>query len=306
MQIKVKDGIKRYDYFELEEYLKRIKISDDIKYHLEDITSSMSQLFEHFIGFSDEEVDDYSKRIENFISNINNQTIRSNIRANDLINNDLIFTKNTINEDGIKKIHQVLYPECPSEYRDTENRMGSKDIHGNEYITGFGPYAKDVPKYMSEIIKTFKDEYSYDYSDNPFVAGIILNLLLSKIQPFKDANKRTARVVQNLKVTDRINEYYHTNLKLNPINISERVIEFSLAFDKRFNKVEFNLENDTNDAINNWIDFHLNMVDDQLYFLNNNIKERHSIYPLTLNDKHYGFTNENVNDGSKEIIRRLH
>ena len=306
MVTKVKDGIKRYDYFELEEYLKNIKINDNVKYHLEDITDSMYELFTHFDGYCDEEIDEYSRRVENLITHLDNQTKRSNISSKELIENNLIYNKETISEEGIKNIHQVLYPECPTEYRETENRMGSVDIHGNEYITGFGPYAKDVPKYMSEIIKIFKDEYSYDYSDNPFVAGIILNLLISKIQPFRDANKRTARVVQNLKFTDKINEYYGTNLKLNPINISARVLEYTPVFNKRFNNVEFNLEHETNDAINSWIDFHLNRVEDQLYFLNNNIKKRNSIYPLTLNNKHYGFTTDSINDGTSEIRRRLH
>lgn len=306
METKVKDGIKRYDYFELEEYLNNIKISDNVKYHLEDIADGTYTLFKHFDGFSDEEIDEYSRRIEDYLSLMNNQTERSNISSNELIENNLIYNKNNITEEGIKKIHQVLYPECPTEYRKTENRMGSVDRLGNEYVTGYGPYAKDVPKYMAEIIKIFKDEYSYDCSDNPYVSSIILNLLISKIQPFRDANKRTARFIQNLKLTDRINEYYGSELKLCPVNISGRVLEFTPVFNKRFNGVEFNLEKETNDAINAWLDFHLNMVDDQLYFLNNNIKQRNSIYPLSLNNKHYGFTNESINNGTEEIKRRLH
>ncbi len=302
----MKDGIKRYDYFELQDYLHNIKISDDVKYHLDDITDSTNEFFNRFKGFSDEEVDYYLLKTENYLLHMNKQNERSNINSKDLIDNNLVFNQDNISEDGIKRIHEVLYPECPSEYRDTENRTGSVDIYGNEYVTGFGPYAKDVPKYMAEIIKIFKDEYSYDCSDNPYVASIILNLLISKIQPFKDGNKRTARVIQNLKFTDKINEYYGSNLKLSPVNISGRVLEYTPLFNKRFNNVEFNLEKETNDAINAWIDFHLNMVDDQLYFLNNNIKQRNSIYQLTLNDKHYGFTDENINKGTEEIKRRLH
>ena len=304
MEIKVKDGIKRYDYFELEEYLKKIKINDNVKYHLQDITDSTYELFKSFNGFSDEEIDEYLIEIEDFISNMYEQNGRSNISYKDLINNDLIYNKETISEDGIKKIHHVLYPECPTEYREIENRMGFKDRLGNEYINGFGPYAKDVSKYMAEIIRIFKDEYSYEYSDNPYVSGIILDLLISKIQPFRDANKRTARVVHNLKTTDRFNEYYGTNLKLNPVDISGRVIEYTPNFNKIFNKVEFNLENETNDAINSWIDFHLNRVEDQLFFLNNyNIDN--SIYSLSLNNKHYGFTEETIENGTNEIRRRL-
>ena len=302
----MKDGIKRYDYFDLKEYLNNIKVSDDNKYHLEDIADSTYELFKHFEGFSDEEVDDYSRRVENNLASMNNQNERSNINSKDLVEQNAVYTKKDISEEGIKKIHQILYPECPNEYRDNENRMGSVDIYGNEYVTGYGPYAKDVPKYMSEVIKIFKDDYSYDCSDNPYVAGIIINLLISKIQPFKDANKRTARVIQNLKFTDKINEYYGSKLKISPVNISSRVIEYTPLFNKRFNGVEFNLEHETNEAINRWIEFHLNMVDDQLYYLNNNIKQRSSIYQLTLNDKHYGFTNESINKGTEEIKRRLH
>jgi len=301
----VKDGIKRYDYFKLEEYLKNIKISDSVKFQLEDITDSTYVLFKNFEGYSDEEVDDYSRRVENNFIVFNNLNERSNISSKELLDNNLIYNKNTITEEGIKKIHKILYPECPNEYRDNENRMGSVDIYGNEYVNGYGPYAKDVPKYMAEVIKVFKDEYSYDCSDNPYIAGIILNLLISKIQPFKDANKRTARAIQNLKFTDRINELYGTNLKLSPVNISARVLEYSPVFNKRFNNVEFNLEHETNNAINAWINFHLNRAEDQLYYLNNKIKQRNSIHPLTLETKHYGFTSDNIENGTRQIRRGL-
>ena len=302
----MKDGIKRYDYFELEEYLKNIEISDIVKCHLEEITDNTYKLFKNFEGFSDEEVDEYSKRVESYILHMNHRNERSNISAKELIDNNLLYNKENISEEGIKRIHQVLYPECPSEYRETENRTGSVDIYGNEYVTGYGPYAKDVPKYMAEIIKIFKDEYSYDCSDNPFISSIIIDLLISKIQPFRDANKRTARVIHNLKFTDGINNLFNTNLKLSPINISDRVLEYTPLFNKRFNSVEFNLEHETNEAINCWIDFHLNRVDDQLFFLNNNIKQRNSIYNLSLKDKHYGFTEQNIENGVKELSRRLY
>ena len=55
-------------------------------------------------------------------------------------------------------------------------------------------------------------------------------------------------------------------MKLNPLNISHRILVNKLTYVKYINRIAFNLKDDTNKAINDWFDFILTMADEQLYF----------------------------------------
>ena len=53
---------------------------------------------------------------------------------------------------------------------------------------------------------------------------------------------------------------------LNPLNISNRILINKLTYVKYINRIAFNLKEDSNKAINDWLDFILTMADEQLYF----------------------------------------
>ena len=101
---------------------------------------------------------------------------------------------------------------------------------------------------------------------NPFLRAAITSLLFNRIHPYTDGNGRTSRIIYNLKFTEQINKVYQTNLMLNPLNLSARILANKLTYVKYINQIAFNLKDDTNNAINKWLDFILVMADEQLYF----------------------------------------
>ena len=100
----------------------------------------------------------------------------------------------------------------------------------------------------------------------PFLRAAITSLLFNRIHPYTDGNGRTSRIIYNLKFTEQMNKIYQTNLMLNPLNISNRILINKLTYVKHINRIAFNLKEDSNKAINDWFDFILTMADEQLYF----------------------------------------
>ena len=54
-------------------------------------------------------------------------------------------------------------------------------------------------------------------------------------------------------------------LKISPLNLSDSILVNKITYVKRIDNIYFDLEHDTNEAINAWFDFILCMADEQIY-----------------------------------------
>ena len=79
-------------------------------------------------------------------------------------------------------------------------------------------------------------------------------------------------MIHNLKFTDSINKIYGIKLKISPLNLSQSILINQPTYAKRINDIYFDLEHDSNDEINRWLDCILNMDDDQLYYSMTNLQ----------------------------------
>lgn len=56
-------------------------------------------------------------------------------------------------------------------------------------------------------------------------------------------------------------------LKISPLNISPNILINQPTYARRINSIYFDLEHDSNEEINRWFNFILDMVDEQLYYI---------------------------------------
>lgn len=124
---------------------------------------------------------------------------------------------------------------------------------------------------MDSYKSFYKTNSVKDIYNNPFIRSSLAHLILVRIQPFDDGNRRTSRIIQNLSFTSSINKIYGTNLKLSPLNISTNINLNRLSYMDKIHRVHFDIDSDNNDIINAFIDFILSMYDEQLYFQRNNM-----------------------------------
>lgn len=262
-------------YFPLEEYVDRIKINDNVLFHLEDTNKEFDKYLTYLAQFDDYSVvhywiDSLSKEIK-FSQEIENHIIN----PLEMLKNNVFFDTLQMNHTRIKKLHQfVVESETMEDYRANgkEVRVSSVDKYTKEEnIYWRGANSEDVKAFMDDFIKVYKSNSLSLINSNPFLKSALASLLFVRIHPFMDGNGRTSRMIYNIKFTDAINKIYNTKLKLCPLNISQGILMHKPTYAQKINNIYFDLEHDSNDEINAWFDFILNRVDDEIYFNTNRV-----------------------------------
>ncbi len=260
------------NYFPLEEYISKIKLLPSLLEHLnytsQNFDNYMNNLFKHDENY----VIDYwiyllydelssSQKIENQIFN-----------ESSLSQKNIYFDTLNMNHKRIFNLHNFVtegdLPETYS-YRKTEVNVSTIHEDGSEDVFWKGAKAEDVQKFMNDFIKVYKFKGTHPLYSSPFLFSALIHLLFIRIHPFTDGNGRTARIIHNIKFTESINKLYGTRLKLSPLNLSHSLLVNKITYHKRLNNIYFDLEHDSNEAINNWLDFILDMTDEQIYFASN-------------------------------------
>lgn len=271
----------KVEYFDLQEFVSNIKLSDSVLFHLEETADNFTKYINNLGNYCNN--DEYlallywlDSCVEELISSA--EIEKHNFMNRELIKGELFFDRLSINHERIKKIHRFISENSEletsiiGEYRQKEASVG--DFYDGEYIPyWYGVEPKDIKKFMNSFIKFYKTCNISNVYSNPFIKSALAHLLFVRIHPFGDGNGRCARIVQNIAFTSGINRVYGTNLKLSPVNISINIKRFLTTYVNYLDHIRFDLEHkeDNNYWINKYLDFMLNMYDDQLYFQNNQL-----------------------------------
>lgn len=260
-------------YFPLEEYVDRIKIEDNVLFHLEDTNKEFDKYLKFLSQFDDYSVlyywidslsneIKYSQKIENHL-----------INPYDMLKNDVFFDTLQMSHKRIKKLHQfVTESDRLEDYRSNgrEVRVSTIDRNTEEEIVFFrGANSEDVKRFMDDFISIYKSTSLSLLNSNPFLKSALVSLLFVRIHPFIDGNGRTSRMIYNIKFTDAINKIYDTKLKLCPLNLSHGIFMFKPSYVRILDDIYFDLEHDSNEEINAWFNFILNRADDAIFYNTN-------------------------------------
>lgn len=258
-------------YFSLEEYIDKIRLLPNLLIHLEDTNREFDNYIKKLMQYDREYIVNYwiyllyeelasTKEIEHapFDESI-------------LAKKDVYFDKLAISHKRIHELHNFITDgemEPSFEYRKTPVSV-SRVRNGKEEIFWRGANPEDVNKFMNDFLNVYKQHKTSSVYSNPFLVSSLMHLLFLRIHPYTDGNGRTSRLIHNLKFTDSINKLYGTSLKLSPLNLSKSILINKITYVNRIDHIYFDLEHDSNEAINRWFDFILNMVDEQLYYSSN-------------------------------------
>lgn len=269
-------------YFSLEEYVNKIRLTDNVLYHLEDTNISFDKYISEIMKFDDESIIHY------WIQSLANELQYSSkmehhyISPMEVLKNDVYFDNFQMNHSRIKQLHEFISSldkdyNNPSgaveDYRSLgqEVRVSSLNEDGTERVYWNGANSEDVKKFMNDFIKIYKGTSLSQVYSNPFLKSALVSFLFVRIHPFNDGNGRTSRLIYNIKFTDFVNKIYGSNLKLCPLNISQNIALYKSTYVERINDIYFDLEHDCNEEINRWFDFILQRVDETLFYNSNKL-----------------------------------
>lgn len=256
------------EYFSLEEYISRIKLLPRILEHLEETNKNFDKYINSLSKYDEDYIINYWIYLL-YIELMSNQKIES-LKNNEaeLADKQIFFDTLGINHKRIHSLHNfVTEGELPptNTYRNVEATVSRKNPDKSVNIFWRGANPEDVNRFMSDFINIYNQGGTSLIYSNPFLASSIIHLLFLRIHPYGDGNGRTSRVIHNIKFTQMINKLYGTRLKLSPLNISESILINKITYVKRIDNIYFDLKHDSNEEINAWFNFILDMVDEQLY-----------------------------------------
>ena len=255
-------------YFSLEEYVNKIKISDSVKWHLEETEKEFINYIKKISRYDDKYINKYWIYLlyneMKFNQNIENYNLHNIDKIPDrLLSNNLVMTNSKIHE-----LHDIIMQgtnKDGSKYRNTPVKISSFNQKGEEKIFYYGVNHNDVDKFMDGFIKIYNHIDDKYLNESSFLKSALLHMLFVRIHPYKDGNGRTARVLHNLKFSASLSKFYGVNIKLSPINLSESIQLNKITYVNILDSLAFNNKDDDNRLINKWFDFMLNMADEQIY-----------------------------------------
>ena len=264
------------DYFSLEDYISRIKLLPRVLEHLEETNKEFDKYINELFKYDEEYIINYWIYLL-YIELISNQKIES-LKQDEsrILDNKIFFDTLSINHKRIHTLHNFITEgelEPTFSYRDGEVNVSKINSDGSEDIFWRGAKAEDVIKFMNDFIKVYKQGGTSLIFSNPFLVSSLMHLLFLRIHPYSDGNGRTARIIHNIKFTESINKLYGSRLKISPLNISESILINKITYVKRIDNIYFDIKHDSNNEINAWFDFILDMVDEQLYKSMNMLQE---------------------------------
>ena len=253
-------------YFPLEEYVKNIKIEENVLNHMEDTSQKFDEYLKKLSEYGNYSIlyywlDSLYNEII-FSNNIENHRIARSL----IFNDEVFFESLNISHNRIKQIHKYITEDDKlMDYRHQDVRVSSFN-NGKEDIFWYGANYEDIPKFMKDFINIYKRGSLSVLDNNPFLKSSLMHFLFVRIHPFLDGNGRTARMIHNIKFTQLINNAYKSNLRICPLNLSQSILLNKVTYVNKINSIYFDLEHDCNTEINDWFDFILDMADEQLYY----------------------------------------
>ena len=269
MEIIKYDTARKIEYFDLFDFIKKIKISPCVLEQMEYINNDFDEYFKKLSKLDDKFVLYFLTSLARDEINNNQKVENHKIKDFDFSIGNLFFKSLEISHNRIHDLHKFVMKDDENKekhgiYRKKPARV-SRIFEDKEEIYWYGVEPEDIDKFMDNFLEVYKSRKPSVLDSNPFIKSSLIHLLLAKIQPYFDGNRRTARTLQNVKFTEIINEIYDMDLKICPINLSESISVNILSYLKGLNNTYFDLEHDNNEIINYWFKIMLNMYEEQLY-----------------------------------------
>lgn len=281
MEIVNYENPNKVKYFDLRDYVSKIKLNSNVLEHMEETNKDFDTYMKRINACEEEDV------IHLWLISMAEEIVKSNqienhyVKRQDVLKEDLFIRSMDINHDRILELRNfVLKNEPVTGYRKGPVKVSAVYKDKPEKIFWYGPEAEDVPKFMDDFIEIYKSQDLSLIDSNPFLKSALIHLLFVRIHPFGDGNGRTARLLHSIKVTEQMNKAYNKTYRLSPMNISGSILINQITYINILDSIYFDLEHDNNEYINKWFDFILNMVDEQLYFSRSQLDKLRKTYDL--------------------------
>lgn len=265
---------------ELIEKIREIELNDKNKWALEDINEKYCNYINQISQFDDKLLNNYLNTIKN-AEILNNQqseiessliiSLYKNMHKENSIDKiiKLLLEQDNLTKEDLQDLHKTLMAGTTSEANgynfrsDNDKFVGTINPDGSKRIDYIPVDYKEIPENMDKAL-----DFLNNNVDNVFINPIIFHGVIAAMQPFDDGNTRLSRLVQHAKIWKNTNYLYTKDFKSPLLYLSKNYLITRGKYRKLINNLAIE---QNNEAWNQWINYNLNMVDEQLYYLDNSI-----------------------------------
>lgn len=265
--------------------IKNIKIYDNTMFHLEDCIVEYQKYISLLEGLEMRELAFFLRTLRRN-ELINNQETENEptllmelesemekVSSIEMMAN-IIDSKQKITPEDIRKIHKRLLRGTNDDnprnypYRTFPVRVSSIE-DGKEQLHYIPPEPEEIIPYMEYILDYLNDDNNLQM-ETVFIKPIIAHAYISILQPFGNGNTRVARLLQYGKIYDLTNKYFGKNFPHPILYLSKNYL---LTRSGYRGKIEQIAKNHDDTSWNKWFEYNLNMIDEQLYYVINNLEQ---------------------------------
>lgn len=265
--------------------IRNIQIYDNSMFHIEEILEKYSEYLKKLLSLD-------PLKLKYFIRNLKDREIINN-QETELEESFLLelyqlsqrkdsiditmkhFEDKEIEKNDLKKIHRVVIKGSSDDLQknydfrsDNDKWVGSYGTGGAIKIDYLPPNYEEIEELLDFVLEYFNE--NNNNFENLFMKPLIAHALIAYIQPFGNGNTRLARVLQHCKICDTTNQLYNTNFSHPTFYLSKNYLQTRSQYRGLIKNLA--VEKD-NDAWNKWFEYNLNMIDEQLFFLDNNLEK---------------------------------
>jgi len=230
----------------IDEYLKAVRAADILdNQHLEKENSFMIGMYYHV---------DREKSIDILVNHVKEG---KEITDKDIfsIHNNLLYGTSSFDEDLVRK---------------TNEKYVGRFVNGERVIDYFPIHYKDVHEAAIKFADIYNARLEGENFDNLFLQPFLIHGLFGALQIFNDGNTRMGRLMQHALLWQLINEKTDFDFELPPVYATKSYYPFRGNYRNLITSLV--VDNDEK-AWEEWFDFNLKRLEDQIYLNNFNITE---------------------------------
>lgn len=262
-----------------------LKVYDNTMFHLLETEEAYHNYIEKLIKLSPRELATFvdllkKNEIVNNQENEYEDPFIVEMRLKEQRKNSISYAASIFNEEHkiskeeFKDVHKLVIKGTTDDkkenydYRDFPTKVG-KTVNGEEIISFIPPNGiKEIDIYISIILQFLNDDTKGRLIDTIFLKPLIAHALIAILQPFGNGNTRVARVIQHTKIMDTTNQLYGMDFKSPILYLSKN---YFLTYPVYRGHIGRLAEFQNSDMWNKWFEYNLNMIDEQLYFVNDKL-----------------------------------
>lgn len=268
--VKLKENVKDHMLYTLEEYKNYLESLKEIEKNDPQLAKSFFRLLKiNELKASQQMESEDSFLIDIGLGPILDGSEKSSI---DIVTKYILKDKG-LNNERLEKIHRIiLRGTSDDKEKNYKIRTSKEDTYISEISNGIERTLYVAPK--SEEVNSYLN-YLYVFLDNNtnneldvFLTPYLAHFYISALQPFNNGNTRLARLIQ-------YGDIFKVSRKLLDYNLKQPALFLSKNYQLNcgnYRKMIADIVLDPSDEnFNKWVNYNLNMTDEQLFCLSNDI-----------------------------------